>query len=104
MSDDRSTATSKEQSIGEETRIRRSESVLTAAVDKETIMMDVSSGRYVGLDDIASVIWQRLETPHTFGELVDSLVEDYDAERAVIAQDVRELLKEMATQGIVGFD
>jgi imidazolonepropionase-like amidohydrolase len=104
LSDDRPAATSKEQSIGEETRIHRSESVLTAAVDKETIMMDVSSGRYVGLDDIAGVIWQRLEMPRTFGDLVDSLVEDYDAERAVIAQDVRELLKEMAAQGVVGLD
>jgi Coenzyme PQQ synthesis protein D (PqqD) len=104
LSDDRSAAASKQQSIGEETLIHRSESVLTAAVDKETIMMDVSSGRYVGLDDIASVIWQRLESPRTFGDLVDSLVEDYEAERAVIAQDVHELLKEMVAQGVVGFD
>jgi hypothetical protein len=91
-------------SIGEETRIHRTASVLTAEVDKQIVMMDIESGRYLGLDDIGSVIWQRLETPRTFGELVDSLVEDYDAERAVIAQDVRELLKEMAAQSVVSFD
>jgi imidazolonepropionase-like amidohydrolase len=90
--------------IDETTLIHRTASVLTAEVDKQIVMMDIESGRYLGLDDIGSVIWQRLETPRTFGDLVDSLVEDYDAERAVIAQDVRELLKEMATQGIVGFD
>ena len=91
-------------SISEETLIRRTASVLTAEVDKQIVMMDIESGRYLGLDDIGSVIWQRLETPHTFGKLVDSLVEDYDAERAVIAQDVRELLKEMAAQSVVSFD
>jgi hypothetical protein len=90
--------------IGEATLIRRTASVLTAEIDKQIVMMDIESGRYLGLDDIGSVIWKRLETPRTLGDLVDSLVEDYDAERAVIAQDVRELLKEMATQGIVGFD
>jgi hypothetical protein len=90
--------------IGEATLIHRTASVLTAEVDKQIVMMDIESGRYLGLDDIGSVIWQRLETPRTFGDLVDSLVEDYDAERAVIAQDVRELLKEMAAQGIVGFE
>jgi hypothetical protein len=90
--------------IGEATLIRRTASVLTAEIDKQIVMMDIESGRYLGLDDIGSVIWKRLETPRTLGDLVDSLVEDYDAERAVITQDVRELLKEMATQGIVGFD
>jgi imidazolonepropionase-like amidohydrolase len=105
LPDDRSTSSSKDsKSISEETLIRRTASVLTAEIDKQIVMMDIESGRYLGLDDIGSVIWQRLETPRTFGDLVDSLVEDYDAERAVIAQDVRELLKEMATQGIVGFD
>ena len=104
MSDDRSATTSKEQSIIEETRIHRTGAVLTAEIGKQIVMMDVESGRYLGLDDIGSVIWQRLETPRTFGDLVDSLVEDYDAERAVIAQDVRELLKEMAAQSVVSFD
>lgn len=104
MSDGRSATTSKEHSIGEETRIHRAGSVLTAEIDKQLVMMDIENGRYLGLDDIGSVIWQRLEAPRTFGDLVDSLIEDYAAERAVIAQDVRELLKEMAAQGVVGFD
>jgi hypothetical protein len=103
LSDDRSATTSKQHSIGEETRIHRSESVLTAAVDKETIMMDVSSGRYVGLDHIASVIWQRLETQRTLGEIIDSLVADYDADRSVISDDVRKLLSDMASHGLVTF-
>jgi hypothetical protein len=67
-------------------------------------MMDARSGRYVGLDDIGSVIWQRLETPCTFGQLVDGLVADYEAERAVIAADVRALLADMAAHGVVRFD
>jgi hypothetical protein len=105
LPEDRPTSSSREsKSISEDTVIHRTASVLTAEVDKQIVMMDIESGRYLGLDDIGSVIWKRLETPRTLGDLVDSLVEDYDAERAVIAQDVRELLKEMATQGIVGFD
>lgn len=90
--------------IGEETMIQRSESVLTAAVEQELVMMDARSGRYIGLDDIGSVIWQRLETPCKFGQLIDGLVADYDAERAAIAADVRELLTDMAAHGVVRFD
>jgi hypothetical protein len=90
--------------IGEETMIHQSESVLTAAVEQELVMMDIRSGRYVGLDDIASVIWQRLKTPRSFGQLIDGLVADYNADRPVIAADVRELLTDMAAHGVVRFD
>ena len=59
--------------IGETTLIHRTNTVLTAAVGKEIVMMDIDSGRYLGLDDIGSVIWQRLETPCTFGALVSQV-------------------------------
>ena len=48
--------------IGEATLIHRTASVLTAEIDKQIVMMDVESGRYLGLDDIGSVIgnaWKR---------------------------------------------
>ena len=89
--------------IGEATLIHRTASVLTAEIDKQIVMMDVESGRYLGLDDIGSVIWQRLETPRTFGELIDGLVADYDADRSVIADDVRKLLLDMAAHDVVAF-
>lgn len=105
MPDDRPTSSSKDsKSISEETLIRRTASVLTAEIDKQIVMMDIESGRYLGLDDIGSVIWQRLETPRTFGELVDGLVADYDADRSVIADDVRKLLLDMAAHDVVAFD
>jgi hypothetical protein len=105
LPDDRPTSHSKDpKSIGEKTPICRAKSLLTAPVDQEMVMMDIKSGRYVGLDDIASVIWQRLETPRSFGELVDSLVADYEADRPVIADDVRALLVDMAAHGVVTLD
>ena len=87
--------------IGENTLIARSSALLAAAVHDETVMMDIASGHYYGLDEIGSVIWQRLETPCTFGVLVDGLVTDYEAERAVIAEDVRKLLSIMAEHKVV---
>jgi hypothetical protein len=89
--------------IGDNTLISRSTSVLSAPVRDEIVMMSVESGRYLGLDDIGSDIWRRLETPRTFGELIDGLAADYAADRAVIADDVRKLLSEMAAHNVVKF-
>lgn len=87
--------------IGEETLVSRSDTVLAAPVRSELVMMSVSTGRYFGLDDIGNDIWQRLETPRTFGALVEALCADYAAERATIAEDVRKLLLEMAAHNVV---
>jgi hypothetical protein len=87
--------------IVDETVISRSPSVLTAEVDGEIVMMSIEQGRYYGLDDIGSDIWQRIEPPCTFAALIDGLAGAYDADRATIAGDVQALLLRMAEQDTV---
>jgi Coenzyme PQQ synthesis protein D (PqqD) len=87
--------------ISDDTLITRNTGLFAAAVHDETVMMDIESGRYYGLDDIGSVIWRRLEAPCRFGKLIDGLVADYEADRAVIAGDVRKLLSIMAENKVV---
>jgi hypothetical protein len=87
--------------IDERTLISRGDGLMVAPVGDETVMMEIASGRYFGLDDIGSEIWRRLEAPCTFGALVDGLTADYDADRTVIANDVRNLLSEMAAHNVV---
>ena len=87
--------------ISDATLICRNTTLLSSPVHDEIVMMNIESGRYYGLDDIGSDIWRRLEAPRKFGELVDTLAADYDADRALIADDVRKLLSLMATHNVV---
>jgi len=90
-----------DQQITEATLVSRNDSLMTASVHDETLMMDIVSGHYYGLDDIGSAIWQRLETPQTFAALIDGLAMKYDAERSVIAADVAELFVLMAEYKVI---
>ena len=87
--------------ISEATDILRSQSVLTAEVEGEMVMLSIEQGCYYGLDDIGSDIWGRIEPPCSFADLIDKLAVDYDADRATIAADVRGLLARMAAQNVV---
>lgn len=89
------------ETIDDQTLVSRTSTLLVAPVHDETVMMDIEKGHYYGLDDIGSEIWRRLEAPRRFGELVDSLVADFEADRAVIAQDVRAFLSIMAEHKVV---
>ena len=81
--------------------ISRNSSVLAAEVDGEIVMMSIEQGRYFGLDDIGSDIWKRIDPPCSFADLIDRLAADYDADRATIAADVRELLSRMVAHDVV---
>jgi len=87
--------------IADATVISRSPSVLTAEVDGEVVMMSIEQGRYFGLDDIGSDIWNRIDPPCSFAALIDRLVADYEADRTTIAADVQALLGRMAAQDVV---
>jgi hypothetical protein len=87
--------------IVDSTIISRSSSVLTAEVNDGVVMMSIEHGHYLGLDDIGSDIWKRLDSPCAFADLVERLAADYDADRATIAADVRALLERMAAQDVV---
>src|ERR1700720_2256826 len=87
--------------IADATVISRSPSVLTAEGDGEIVMMSIEQGRYFGLDDIGSDIWNRIEPPCSFAALIDRLAAEYAADRATIAADVQTLLSRMAAQDVV---
>jgi Coenzyme PQQ synthesis protein D (PqqD) len=88
-------------SIDDATMISRHKSVLSAEVGAETAMMSLDDDRLFGLDDIGGDIWRRLEVPRRFGDLIDELAMSYDADRVLIAEEVRALLAEMATHQVV---
>lgn len=101
LSDKSSQAAHAPALLADSTLITRSPAVLTAEVDGEVVMMSVEEGRYFGLDDIGSDIWKRIDPPCSFGELIDRLTADYEAERETIAADVCALLFGMAEHDAV---
>ena len=64
------------------------------------IQQDVSDmdGIYA-MNDVASTLWDRLENPATSQELAQALLEEYDAPREVIAQDVERFLEDLLNIG-----
>ena len=53
-------------------------------------------------DETAVAVLQRCDGNASVGVIVDDLCRAYDAERALIAQDVRALLQDLAEKGVIG--
>lgn len=64
--------------------------------------MAPAAARPVTLRGTAVDVWDFFAAPHTESELVDWLVDRYDADRSVIAQDVEPAVAELRAEGLLG--
>ena len=81
--------------------MKRSESAMARHVDDELVLLDVPSGRFFALNDVGSVVWDRLQDECSHDELVDAVVADFDVDRGVASRDVADLIAQLVDAGLV---
>lgn len=74
---------------------------LSADLGGEIVLMSVESGKYYGLDEIGSDIWNRIAVPIRVEALCAALEAAYEADAGVIARDVLILLDALLAQGLI---
>ena len=79
----------------------RTPSVLSSTIDEETVMMSMERGMYYNLNPIGSSIWAMLETPHTFDQIVEKLLDEYDVDRATCESETAEFLESLMERDLV---
>ena len=78
--------------------------VLSQEIDDETILLDMKSERYFGLNDVGTHIVNMLKTGSDLETLVNGLLKLYDIERAILEKDTKELLQELLNAGLIQTD
>lgn len=83
-------------------RFTVSDDVVAREVGGETVLLDLSSGQYFGLDTIGGRIWELLsERGQTLKELCDQIEAEFDAPRDRIEADLIVLAKQLSDQELI---
>jgi hypothetical protein len=82
-------------------RIRVPPDVLFQEVGGETVLLDLGSEEYFGLDAVGTRVWQLLSGGASVGQAIDALLEEYDVEREVLEGDVERLIGDLVAAGLV---
>jgi hypothetical protein len=82
-------------------RFTVSKDVLFQEVSGETVLLDLASESYFGLDEVGTRIWTLLNEDKTAVEMVDVLLEEYEVERETLEGDVRDLLTALIEAGLL---
>jgi hypothetical protein len=78
-----------------------SRDVLFQEVSGETVLLDLESEQYFGLDAVGTRIWSLLKEGRAVREMVETLLAEYEVEREQLAGDVRELLAALLDAGLI---
>ena len=87
--------------FGPEDRLSRTNGLPSTELDQETVLMSIDAGAYYGLEGAARSIWEKLEKPTSFSELVDHLEREYRVSRETCASDLQKFLAELEREGLL---
>jgi hypothetical protein len=81
--------------------VTRTEGLMSAPVDDDVVFLNPSTDSYIALDRIGRRIWDLLESPRRFEDLVAALAAEFDADVSVVGVDVTAFLDELEREGMV---
>jgi len=82
-------------------KLTRRDGMISTELDQETVLMSIEAGAYYGMAGAARIIWEKLAAQVTFGELVQSLVEEYEISPEACSADLQEFLSDMEQEGLL---
>ena len=78
-----------------------SKDVLFQEVSGETVLLDLASEQYFGLDEVGTRVWQLLNEGQSLDAMLEVLLEEYEVQRERLEEDVRALLESLIEAGLV---
>ena len=75
--------------------------VLITNTGGESVLLNVKTERYFGLDDVGTSMWQALTTRPTLQAAYDDLLTAYDVAPDVLKRDLAKLVEKLVEQGLL---
>ena len=87
--------------INKEQTFTVSKEVLFQEVSGETVLLDLASESYFGLDEVGTRVWQLLNDGQSFESLLSVMLDEYDVEHERLEMDIRALLDSLLEAGLI---
>jgi len=82
-------------------RVSVPDDVLVSRLQEESVILNLDSERYYGLDDVGTRILSVLTNAESIEAAYQSLLAAYDVDESVLRQDLLALVESLVQQGIV---
>jgi hypothetical protein len=76
-------------------RVRAPEQVLVRRVGGEAVLLDLASEECFGLDDVATAMWEALNSSASVEEAYEMLLEDFEVDDVTLRRDLNALINQL---------
>ncbi|PWQ92596.1 PqqD family peptide modification chaperone [Leucothrix pacifica] len=85
-----------------QTTLKRNPELLAVDMDGETVMMDMESGNYFGVNSVGSHIWEALEDENHVAAIIETVNSQFEVgTEDTVQDDVLAFLSDMVEQKLV---
>lgn len=67
----------------------------------KTALLNEATGEYLTFDETATAIWEKIEAPITFDDLVSQLLDEYEVDRKLLEDDVNQALETLSQKKLI---
>ena len=85
-------------------KITISEEALSQEVNGETVILDLKSESYFGLDEVGTRVWQLLQEHGDLQKVFDAMLEEFDVDANTLASDMKNLINDLIEKGLISSD
>jgi coenzyme PQQ synthesis protein D (PqqD) len=85
-------------------RVRIPDDVLFRELDGESVLLNLESGIYFGLDDVGTRIWQLLAEGRPIHDVRAQLAEEFDAPVEALDRDLAGFIEQLRAKGLVAVE
>ena len=82
-------------------KVTISSEVLSQEVDGETVLLDLQSESYFGLDEVGTRIWQLLNDGSNLQAVFDTLLGEYDVKEQQLGKDLQDHIAQLVNAGLI---
>lgn len=75
--------------------------VLVRLLDNESVLLNLETEHYFGLDEVGTRIWQHLTASDSIGAAYQKLLAEYDVEDGKLRTNLSELLERLVANGLL---
>lgn len=81
--------------------VQRNNEVFANEIDGEVVMMNIQTGKYYGLDDVGTRIWEMMKEEIQVQQIIRQLLKEYNVSEQECAQDVMQLLSDLEQNQLI---
>ena len=81
--------------------LSRAKDAISTELDGETVILNIETGVYNGLDQVGTTIWNLLENPISFGDLTEGVMAEYEVGAERCSNDLCSFLNDMLQNKLI---